>query len=150
MTLFELATPADATDLTAVCTRSFNDAHRSQFGEDGGPPGYNDIAWHEKAIQGGHYYKMVEEGQIIGGMIVRPRKEYVYHLSPLYIDPAYHNRGIGKQAMYFLETAYPDAVKWTLDTPEWATRNIYFYEKLGYQRVRLEHGFVAFEKVMPR
>ena len=48
--------------------------------------------------------------------------------------PAHHDRGIGTQAMHFIEAHLP-ATRWTLDTPIWAIRNIHFYEKLDYVKV---------------
>jgi hypothetical protein len=37
--------------------------------------------------------------------------------------------------MQFVENEFPSAVEWCLDTPYLNTRNHYFYEKLGYQKV---------------
>src|SRR5689334_22313649 len=128
MLTFEPATATDAGSLTEVCTRSFNDAHRSHYLTDGGPPGYNDVNWHLKAVQDGGYYKIMDEGQIVGARRVLLRDGNECHLSPIYLDPDAQNRGIGRQAMAFLESAYPDARIWTLDTPEWAERNRHFYE----------------------
>ncbi len=78
-------------------------------------------------------HKIVSAGQIIGGIVVMDEGEGHYHLDLLFIDPTYHNQGIGTQAMQFIETRYP-ARKWTLDTPVYAVRNQHFYEKFGYVR----------------
>lgn len=59
------------------------------------------------------------------------------HLAVIYIDPAYHNRGIGTQTIEFVKRTYP-AKKWTLDTPDYATRNHHFYQKFGCVRVGSE------------
>ena len=104
--------------------------------------------WHLKAIQNGGYYKIIDNDQIVGGMRVLLRDGNECHLSPIYLDPDAQNRGIGSQAMAFLESAYPDAHTWTLDTPDWATRNRHFYEKTGYRCVKVEDGFVFYEKSM--
>ncbi|NJK72178.1 MAG: GNAT family N-acetyltransferase [Synechococcaceae cyanobacterium SM2_3_60] len=48
-------------------------------------------------------YTVRADGQIIGGMVVFDRGGGHYHLDLIYIDPAWHNRGIGGQALAFLE-----------------------------------------------
>jgi GNAT superfamily N-acetyltransferase len=92
----------------------------------------------------------VSEGQIIGGIVVFDYGEGHYHLDLIFIDPDYHNRGIGTQAMHFIQRTYPTAKKWSLDTPLYAVRNHHFYEKFGYVRVKEEtvNGFslVCYEK----
>jgi ribosomal protein S18 acetylase RimI-like enzyme len=79
----------------------------------------------------------VYAGQIIGGMVVVDRGHGHFHLGLIFIDPAYHNRGIGTRAMQFIEETYP-ATQWSLDTPDWAVRNQHFYEKFGYVKVKEE------------
>ena len=73
------------------------------------------------------------------------------HLDLIYIDPAYHNLGIGTQAIQFLERTHP-AERWTLHTPIWAVRNQHFYEKFGYVKVGEEVypdiTLIAYEKWM--
>ena len=43
--------------------------------------------------------------------------------------------GIGTNAMKFLEMEFPDAKKWTLETPHLSYRNHHFYEKMGFTKV---------------
>jgi GNAT superfamily N-acetyltransferase len=80
----------------------------------------------------------MDAGQIIGGMVVFNQGHGHFHLDLLFIDPEYHNRGIGTRAMQFIEQTYPAAVQWSLDTPIWAIRNQHFYEKFGYVKVKEE------------
>ena len=80
---------------------------------------------------------MVDAGQIIGGFVVFDRGQGHVHVDLIFIDPVYHNRGIGTRAMQFLEQTY-SATRWTLNTPTWAIRNQHFYEKLGYVKVKEE------------
>jgi len=77
---------------------------------------------------------MTDAGQIIGGMVVVDQGQGHFHLDLIFIDPTHHNRGIGTQALQFIEQRYP-ATKWTLNTPTWAIRNQHFYEKFGYVKV---------------
>lgn len=76
-----------------------------------------------------------------------------YHLGVIFIDPAYHNQGIGTQAMHFIEKTYL-AKRWTLDTPKYAIRNQHFYEKFAYIKVREfepddDITLIAYEKLIP-
>lgn len=136
MITFERATIADAPALTALSTRVFDhDSRQHGRGETGGPPGYNDAAWQIRLIERAHYYKISAAGVLVGGFVVYPLKDEFWELGRLYIDPAYQNQGIGAQALGFIESAYPQAKRWALDTPTWALRNQYFYEKHGYIRV---------------
>ncbi len=147
---FERATPADAEALVNAQIRAFHHDARMYPGvEIGGPPGYNSVESAVKKMQDDDYYKIVCDGQIVGGIVVFDMGQGHYHLDLIYLDPDYHNRGIGTRAMQFIEQAYP-ATKWTLDTPGYAVRNHHFYEKFGYVKVREEARdgitLVAYEK----
>jgi replication factor A1 len=55
-----------------------------------------------------------------------------YYIYGVFIDPEYHRRGIGVGSFELVTQRYPDAKKWTLDTPEWNVRTKRFYEKIGF------------------
>lgn len=87
-------------------------------------------------IQMHDYYALYENDRLIGAADVRTNEvESACHLARIYIDPRYHNLGIGKIAMQMLESLYPAAVVWSLDTPFKNLRNQHFYESLGYKYV---------------
>jgi GNAT superfamily N-acetyltransferase len=147
---FEKANLDDAPSLMNIQIAAFHEDARIYPGvEIGGPPGYNSLDAVRRRIAEEQYYKIVFEGQIVGGMVVFKPDEGHFHLDLIYIDPAYHNRGIGTHAMQFLEQTYA-ATKWTLHTPLYATRNHHFYEKFGYVKVGEEHYvdiiLIAYEK----
>ena len=148
---FERATPDDAQALMAVQIAAFHDDARIYPGvEIGGPPGYDSIENVLTKIDQAEYYKILSDGRIVGGIVLYDEGEGHFHLDLLYVDPAYHSRGIGTQAMQFIEHTYP-AKKWTLHTPLYATRNHHFYEKLGYVKVGEEEYdivLIAYEKQM--
>lgn len=100
----------------------------------GGPPGYDSVEVMLDNIAHFHCHKIVADGRIVGGIVIFDRGEGHFHLDLLYVDPAYHNRGIGSRAIQFIEATYP-ATLWTLDTPTYAIRNQHFYEKFGYVKV---------------
>jgi ribosomal protein S18 acetylase RimI-like enzyme len=147
---FERATADDAQALMNVQIAAFhNDAVIYPGVAVDGPPGYDSIGSVLRKIEEDEYYKIVFEGQIIGGIVVYVQDDGHFHLDLIYIDPAYHGRGIGTQAIQFIEGIYA-AQKWSLHTPLYATRNHHFYEKFGYVKVGEEHHddiiLIAYEK----
>lgn len=81
------------------------------------------------------YYGIYENDKLIGGADIRTNPDFTKcRLARIYLDPHYHNLGIGKKAMLELESLYPDAMHWSLDTPHLNVRNHHFYESLGYVR----------------
>jgi ribosomal protein S18 acetylase RimI-like enzyme len=137
MIRFELATPADAAALTEVQVRAFDhDARRYPDAPPVGPPGYGDVGWQLERMAHAHYFKILDDEEIVGGAIVLQAGPGHCELGRIWIDPGHQGRGIGGETLHFLEKAFPDATVWTLDTPAWATRNQAFYERHGYRKVR--------------
>ena len=68
-------------------------------------------------------------------MTIADNGSFHYELSTIFVIPEFQNKGIGQKAILFIEQEFPDAKKWTLDTPSAATRNHYLYEKMGYTKV---------------
>jgi ribosomal protein S18 acetylase RimI-like enzyme len=132
---FERATVADAEALVAVQVAAFHsDALAYPGVEVGGPPGYDSVEEAVMKMTRDAYYKIVFDDRIVGGIVVFDRGHGHCHLDVIYVDPGEHGRGIGTQAMRFVEGAH-GATRWTLDTPSWAVRNQHFYEKLGYVKI---------------
>lgn len=131
----ERATIADADTLVNVQIAAFHhDAQIYPGVAIGGPPGYDSVPQMRQTIQQDECYKIVDGQKIIGGIVVFDKNNGHFHLDVIFLDPAYHRRGIGTQALQFIEHRYP-ANLWTLDTPQWAVFNHHFYEKLGYKKV---------------
>jgi GNAT superfamily N-acetyltransferase len=84
-----------------------------------GPPGYDSTDIMREKITQHHTYRIVVVGAIV---------------DVIFIDPDWHNQGIGSAAMQFLDAHY-GASRWTLHTPTYALRNQHFYEKFGYLKV---------------
>ena len=143
---FERAAAADAEGLTKAQVAAFDADSRLHLGvERGGPPGYDSVETTLQKIQEADFYKIVYEGRIIGGIVVLNPGQGHFHLDVICLEPEYQNRGIGTQALQFLDAAYP-AAKWTLHTPDFAVRNQHLYEKFGYVKVGEEpaDGFILF------
>ena len=148
MIRFEKATQKDAKALTRVSRSTFE--HDVNYGapDRGGPPGYDSEAWQRRMMRRGNYFKILAADEIIGGMIVFSAGGGHYELGRIFIHPDRQNQGIGVQALAFIEHAFLDAKRWTLNTPSWAERNHHFYEKLGYvksgEHEPLETPFLLF------
>jgi GNAT superfamily N-acetyltransferase len=133
-------TQEDLPELTTVMTRAFDDDAQKHRGlERGGPPGYDNgdffRTWlfpYEQSVG----YKVLSEGQIVGGIIVWILPEGHNILGTIFVDPAHQDRGVGTQTWRFIEATYPETKSWRLATPPWATKNHYFYEvKCGFSKV---------------
>lgn len=144
MILFEKAKPSDAIALANASQKAFD--HDINYGAPsvGGPPGYKSDKWQARMMQVGDYYKILLNGVIVGGMIVFKHEAGHYELGRIFIEPSAQNKGIGGQAMTFLEQTYPFASRFTLDTPRWAVRNHHFYRKMGYVQI----GFAGTEGIL--
>ncbi|MBN1874767.1 MAG: GNAT family N-acetyltransferase, partial [Anaerolineae bacterium] len=89
------------------------------------------------------------EDKIVGAFIVwiLPRGDYI--LGTIFVDPAYQDYGIGTRMWRFIEDTYPEARSWRLETPDFAKKNHYFYEKkCGFQKVDEKDGSFHYRKVM--
>lgn len=140
----EQAKEEDAAQLAEISKRAFNsdvEVGAPTGGDDrassegGGPPGYASPEFQVRMMKFCHYYKMIYSGQIVGGLIANRKKRGHYQLERIFVEPEYHNRGIGTEAMKQVFAMFPDAEIWTLGTPEWNIRTKHFYEKLGFVQI---------------
>jgi len=101
-----------------------------------GPPGYDSVDWNTHWIQDTPYYKILSEGEIVGGLILFNMGDDHLEVGRIWVDPNQQNRGIGQAALRAMFSLHPDNKKWTLGTPSWAIRNQHFYEKMGFIKIR--------------
>lgn len=99
-----------------------------------GPPGYDSLDDISRALvrPGNHYYKIMADSQLAGGLCAQELGGGHFHLNSIYVFAAYQNRGTGSEAMRLLFASLPQARRWTLETPYLSFRNHHFYEKLGF------------------
>jgi GNAT superfamily N-acetyltransferase len=138
---FEEIAEADIPDLTEVMTRAFDDDAQRHLGQEhGGPDGYDNGDFFRKWLFGyaeTNGYKVLNQGQIVGGIIVWILPDGHNIIGTVFVDPALQNKGMGTRLWQFIEARYPQTKSWRLSTPSWATKNHYFYEtKCGFQRVQ--------------
>lgn len=145
---FELANKLDAKNLTNVSKDAFHTdftvAGRKTIG---GPPGYDSIEFHEKMIlESSKFFKILLDGNIIGGFwfnFMNAEEAYLYRV---FLDPEFHNVGVGLQVFDFLFHCFPSIKLWTLKVPVWNTRTPSFYIKLGFEITEKTDKFIYFQK----
>ena len=71
----------------------------------------------------------------VGWVRVTELAKMTYKISALCVLPEYQNRGIAQEALKQIESYYPKAQKWILDTILQEKGNCHLYEKLGYKKV---------------
>jgi len=105
----------------------------------GGPPGYDSPKFQKWCMRNLTYYKILYDGEIVGGIILNSKKANHHILERIFVDPRYHNKGIATKAINLIFIEYPDVI-WTLGTPEWNGRTRHFYEKLYFNQIGWDDG----------
>ena len=131
-TVLERAKVEDAEKLKAICVLAFISDYE-QYGSY--PPGIESLAWHQTEIEKGHYYKILYNGALAGGICVIPSANKQIEIKYFFISNDFQNKRIGSSIMDLIEEKYHSATTWTLVTPYKAFRNHHFYEKFGYVKV---------------
>ncbi|MGG4103237.1 GNAT family N-acetyltransferase [Paenibacillus lautus] len=149
MLILERAIKSDASKLAEIQKASFDDESKHfNNNEICGPLGYDSVSWQEEMMHSCEYFKVLYNGEIIGGAMIFIETNQVHNLGRIFIDPNYQNQGIGKKVMKKIEGSFPDSVKWWLDTPRWSVKNHHFYTKCGFTKVREEGDLYIFEKTI--
>lgn len=131
--IFERAVVDDAKALIEVRDQSFY-ADYVRYGE---CPAYHiTIDNMKNTIMNRIVYKIICDNKIIGNISIRDNQDNTYYLGCLCIIPEYENKGIGKEALRFIENEFPNVDVWTLITPADKERNLCFYKKAGYSIVK--------------
>jgi len=114
----------------------------------GGPPNYDSEKWHMYMLKGKKLYAITADNQVIGGLLLfrDGQDRSNMNLGRIFIDPLYHRKGYGIEAMSMLEKIFPEITKWTLETPAWNIRTKNFYKKIGFIEMKSEGGSVYFQK----
>ncbi len=126
----------DAQIITSLRRATFDDdAARFAPPKTSPPRGYDSVEHTEREINLGSQFKVLVHDELIGALEIHINLQQEHLLSSFFLVSQWQSRGIGTKIMQTLEEIFPSAVLWRLSTAEWATRNHYFYEKLGYVRV---------------
>lgn len=144
---FMKATEKDAEKFVEIQDKSFY----ADYMKYGYCPGYGKTVQSlAESIKKNMSFKIMADGKVVGKVSAKENERNECHLDCLCIIPEYENRGIGQVTVAFIEKQFPNAVKWSLETPADKLRNHYFYEKCGYTITRKEKDgnveIVIFEK----
>ena len=80
----------------------------------------------EASIDGGEAYRILQDGQPVGGVIVKVDGDRG-DLDILFVSPRVHSKGIGYAAWCAVEQLHPEVTVWETVTPYFEKRNIHFY-----------------------
>jgi GNAT superfamily N-acetyltransferase len=142
----EAATIADCRALASTSKKSFDHDVRHGAPGPGGPPGYDSVAWHRRALGWGRVFRLVRDARIVGGAIVIVHRGGHMELARIWLEPTFQGRRLGAAVVGIIEARFADARRWTLETPCWNLRNQAFYAKLGYREIRRTESQVCYEK----
>lgn len=85
------------------------------------------------------YYWIRLDGRNIGAIRIARDSADSCRIAPVFVLPAYQNKGYAQQAIRLAEARYPNAVVWTLDTILQEEKLCHLYEKLGYRQTGERH-----------
>lgn len=80
----------------------------------------------EESIQGGQAFRIIFDGNAVGGLVLRIEGEKG-DLDLLFVSPKTHSKGIGYAAWCEVEKMFPKVKVWETYTPYFEKRNIHFY-----------------------
>ena len=80
----------------------------------------------EKSIDGGEAYRILRDGQPVGGVVIRVDGEHG-DLDLLFVSPEAHSKGISYAAWCAIERLHPEVTVWETVTPYFEKRIIHFY-----------------------
>ncbi len=95
----------------------------------------------ENSIDNGEAYRIVADGKMVGGVIIRVEGERG-DLEILFTSPKSHSKGVGYAAWCEIEKLHPEVKVWETVTPYFETRNIHFYvNRCGFHIVEFFNKF---------
>ncbi|MBQ9274169.1 MAG: GNAT family N-acetyltransferase [Succinivibrio sp.] len=93
----------------------------------------------EKALERSEAYRLVSDGEVCGGLVLRVRGERG-ELEFLFVSPQLHSKGLGFEAWCLVEKLHPEVRVWETLTPYFLKRNIHFYvNRCGFHIVEFFH-----------
>ena len=84
-------------------------------------------------------YVFLIDNEIVGSVRITKQNKATYKISALCVLPRFQNLGIAQESIKRIESIYPHAQKWILDTILEEDGNCHLYEKLGYVRTGTPH-----------
>ena len=79
------------------------------------------------------YYFICLNNKAVGAVRIGQLNDNTFRIAPIFILPQYQGMGYAQQALLAVESIYPQAKYWELDTIKQETKQCYLYEKMGYK-----------------
>lgn len=135
--------------LTKISTEAFHTDVTVGAKEMQGPPMYSSLEWHYEIQKMNVLYSIIEDDQLVGGMIIYPNSERkgMIEIGRIFIDPKFFRKGYGRKAMMEAEEMYKEAIGFNLETPIWNKRTNALYTSLGYKENKRDQDFIYYEKI---
>ena len=124
----------EATTLLAIQKEAFQEDLKRYHDHETNPAN-EPISRLMRKIKTFYHYTIWLNDEIIGGIDIRDLNHRRYRLNRIFLAKKYQNQGFGSQMIQLIESIFPSAHEWHLDTPHLNTRNHHFYEKQGYKKV---------------
>lgn len=99
-------------------------------------PAAETLEFFKYKLKHSYHYTIFADNKIIGGVCVVKVTDDHYRLFRIFLSRKYQNRGIGAKVLPYIEKKYPQAKKWSLDTPKDNPVTRHFYEKYGYKKTK--------------
>lgn len=133
-----IASQNDIVKLRDLAIDAFSEdkIHRPESILHGDPPGLSNLEKHQGWLESSTYLKCTMNEKIVGSCILEFESD-VGTLFGLHVGSQSMNKGIGSWVIAEIVRMYPLISLWSVQTPDYATRNHYFYRK---------NGFYLFEK----
>ena len=124
-----------ATDDAALLVGIYNASFYSDYKRFGACPGYGKtIEMMEESIRSSTKHIILCDNKPVGCVSCRSSGPQEYEIGCLCVIPEYQGKGIGTQAVQFVQDYYDDWKRLTLVTPLYKRENVRFYtEKCGFQ-----------------
>lgn len=124
--------PPDYLEINQLIVRAFDDdtvMHTDHSAD--GPPGYNDGSLLDRYLHNSNIIsnKILLGSQILGLYVIEIDQVTSGELHLLAIDPAFKNQHYGLTTWHHIEKSQPLVKDWIVETPNYSTRNHYFYTK---------------------
>ena len=136
----EKASSTDADKLTEIMKRTFDEEAKKWLPNQDDvidyniqPPGYSSLEMTTYMIRELEYYKVLQDNEIIGGIIITISGKSFGRIDRIFVDPTYQGKGIGSRVINLVEEEFPNVRIWDLETSSKQINNHYFYEKMGYR-----------------
>ena len=118
----ERASPDDAPALSEIAIRAFHSDVDYGGSGHGGPPGYDSPPTQVVYMRHCDYYRIMLGPDTLGALLVLRKGRAHCECVGVWVDPDRHRQGVGRRAFELAFALYPDATRWTVETPLWNTR----------------------------